>query len=72
MLALQRISRLRQPRSNRASTTLLILTFSVFAILGHLAVEQQGGSAQRAEESSPTTSKSDQFDLWSLTQQLPF
>jgi len=72
MLALHRISRLRQPRSNRASTALFILTFSVFALLGHWAIEQQRGSVQWAEESAPVTAESEQLDLWSLVQQLRF
>lgn len=71
MLALHRISRLRQPRSNRASTALFIITFSVFAVLGHLAIEQQQGSAQWAEE--PTSpAKTEQLELWSLVHHLRF
>ncbi|MCC5870837.1 MAG: hypothetical protein JJU22_00415 [Gammaproteobacteria bacterium] len=72
MLSLQRLSRLRQPRSNRASTALLIVTFSVFAVLGHMAIEQQRGGAQWAGESTPASAKSDQLDLWSLFHHLRF
>lgn len=72
MLELHRISRLRQPRSNRASTILFILTFSVFALLGHLAIEQQRDSVQWTEESAPATAESKQRDLWSIVQQPRF
>ncbi len=72
MLALNRISRLRAPRSNLASTALLIITFSVFAVIAHLAVEQQRGSAEMVRESTPATSRADQLDLWSLWHHLRF
>lgn len=72
MLTLHRISRLRQPRSNRASTALLIITSSVFAALGHLAIEQQRGGAHWVQESTPAAAKADQLDLWSLLHHLRF
>lgn len=72
MLALHRISRLRHPRSNRASTALLIITFGIFAILGHLAVEQQRGSAGWVQESPPTLDASEQLDARSALHHLRF
>ncbi len=71
MLTLHRISRLREPRSNRASTALLILTFSVFAALGHLAIEQQRSDADWVQDSTPATSKA-ALERWSLLQHLRF
>ncbi|MCC5888579.1 MAG: hypothetical protein JJT88_19250 [Gammaproteobacteria bacterium] len=72
MLTLNRISRLRQPRSNSASTALLIITFSVFAVLGHLAIEQQRGGPHWVQETPPAAAKADPFDLWSLLHHLRF
>ncbi|TVS18654.1 MAG: hypothetical protein EA417_02645 [Gammaproteobacteria bacterium] len=72
MLALNRISRLRSPRSNLASTALLVITFSVFAVIAHFAVEQQRTGAEVVRESPPAAAKAEQLDLWSLLHHLRF
>lgn len=69
MLALHRISRLRQPRSNRASTALLIITFGIFAVLGHLAVERKQNDAQWTQEAPDAT---EELDAWSPVHHLRF
>lgn len=72
MPALHRISRLRQPRSNRASTALLIITFGVFAVLGQLAIEQKRGNGLWAEESHPAPANAEQLDARSRVHRLRF
>ncbi len=72
MTSFQRIGRLQHPRSNRASTILLVVTFSVFALLANLA-DRQGESSAIVRESTPATISSDHsehWELWSLLQHL--